>query len=83
MLIDNLIEIIADYLEVDPDELRDDTDILYEYDLDEDQLEELAEIIEDETGEYVSADMIETNSVIEKLAKAIEEFYNLLKEDAK
>ena len=42
--------------------------------LDEDQLEELAEIIEDETGEYVSADMIETNSVIEKLAKAIEEF---------
>ena len=33
MLIDNLIEIIADYLEVDPDELRDDTDILYEYDL--------------------------------------------------
>ncbi|WP_286076955.1 phosphopantetheine-binding protein [Thomasclavelia cocleata] len=74
MLIDNLIEIIADYLEVDPDELRDDTDILYEYDLDEDQLEELAEIIEDETGEYVSADMIETNSVIEKLAKAIEEF---------
>lgn len=74
MLIDKLIEIFAEYLEVDPEELSEDTQLLYEYDLDEDELEELADIVTEETGKYLSPDMIESFGTIEKIAQEMEDF---------
>ena len=74
MLVDELIKLFANYLEIDPDEITEDTQILYEFDLDEDQLEELAEMITEETGMYLSPDMIESYGTIEKIAKEINLF---------
>ena len=74
MLVDKLIDIFAEYLRIDPDESTEDTAILYEYDLDEDQLEELADIITEETGKYTSPDMIESFGTIYKLAREMEDF---------
>lgn len=73
MLEEQLINIFATYLGVDPEDINETTNILYAFDLDEDQLEELADIIIDETGRYVSPDMIESYGTIEQLAKEIEE----------
>lgn len=74
MLEEQLIKIFAAYLGVDTDDINETTNILYAFDLDEDQLEELADIIVDETGKYVSADMIEAYETIEQLAREMEDY---------
>lgn len=74
MLIDKLLEIFSDYLGIDPDDITENTAILYAYDLDEDQLEELADIITEETGKYISPDMIESYGTINKLAREMEDY---------
>ncbi len=74
MLEEQLIQIFSDYLGVDSEDINESTNILYVYDLDEEQLEELAEIIEDETGRYISADMIEEYSSVEELVKAMMDY---------
>ena len=74
MLIDKLLEIFSDYLGIDPDDITENTAILYAYDLDEDQLEELADIITEETGKYISPDLFEFYGTFNKLARELEDY---------
>lgn len=74
MLLDETIRIIADYLGVDREEITENTNILYEYDLEVEQLEELSDILAEETGRYFSPDIFDEYGSIGEVVKEIQDY---------
>lgn len=75
MLLDKVLKLIGEYLGVeDYYDINENTNIMYEFNLDEDQLEELADLLTEETGRYVSADMFEATQSIGELVEEMEDY---------
>ncbi len=70
---EKIINIISDYFNTDPEELSLETHLTNEYYLNEDDFINLADIIVDQTGHYISPDIIEEAGTIGNIIERLEE----------
>ena len=72
MIIEKIISILASYLGVDNSELTEDTLIFIEYDLDDEDIQNIIVLFEDEFDIEIDLDELCELSTIEEFAEYIE-----------
>lgn len=75
MFINKIIDILSEYLEVDSSELDENTLLYLEYDLEDDDIDELIDLLNDEFDIIIDTDEFCELSTIGEINEYIENFY--------
>lgn len=71
--LDQVVEIISEYFNINKEDIDQNTNINTEFILDEDDYINIADIMQDEMGTFVSASDIEASDSIEELVEIIKD----------
>lgn len=71
--LDQVVEIISEYFNINKEDIDPNTNINTEFILDEDDYINIADIMQDEMGTFVSASDIEASDSIEELVEIIKD----------
>jgi acyl carrier protein len=72
MVIDKIISLFSDYLEIDTDEISESTMLFLEYDLSDEDVEDIVEMLNDEFDIEIDIDEFCELSTLEEVAEYVE-----------